>query len=74
MFDIIENCILHIPEFGDIKLDLEIRSAYEKRRGVKTIRRFGFAYKELSSVHMTAIQRYINRRQMEKRAHELDLD
>lgn len=74
VFDVIENCILHIPEFGDIKLDLEIRSAYEKRRGVKTIRRFGFAYKELSSVHMTAIQRYINRRQMEKRAHELDLD
>lgn len=74
VFDIIENCILHIPEFGDIKLDLEICSIYEKHKGIKTIRRFGFAYKELSSIHMTAIQRYINRRQMEVRAHELDLD
>ncbi|HEA25721.1 MAG TPA: hypothetical protein ENH92_01225 [Ectothiorhodospiraceae bacterium] len=74
VFDTIENCILHIPEFGDIKLDLEIRAIYEKRRGIKTIRRFGFAYKELSTIHMTAIQRYINRRQMEMRAHELDLD
>jgi len=74
VFDIIENCILHVPEFGDIKIDLEIRSIYEKRRGIKTIRRLGFAYKGLSNIHMTAIQRYINRRQLEKRAHELDLD
>lgn len=74
VFDSIENCILHIPEFGDIKLDLEIRSIYKKQRGIKTIRRFGFTYKELSTIHMTAIQRYINRRQLEMRAHELDLD
>ena len=74
VFDIIENCILHIPEFGDIKLDLEVRNMYEKCRNFNTIRRLGFAYKELSNIHMTAIQRYINRRQMEMRAHELDLD
>lgn len=74
VFDIIENCILHIPEFGDIKVDLEIRNIYEKRRNIKTIRRFGLSYKELSNFHMTAIQRYINRREMEKRAHDLDLD
>jgi c-di-GMP-binding flagellar brake protein YcgR len=73
-FDIIEECILHIPEFGDVRVDLEIRSIYEKRRGIKTMRRLGFAYKELSNIHMTAIQRYINRRQLEKRAHDLDLD
>ncbi|MDH3355408.1 MAG: flagellar brake protein [Chromatiales bacterium] len=73
VMDTIENCILYIPEFGDIKLDLEIRSIYEKRRDIKTIRRYGFAYKDLSNIHMTAIQRYINRRQLEKRAQELDL-
>ncbi len=72
--DIIKNCTLHIPGFGGIKLDLEVRSIYTKHRGVKIIQRFGFAYKALSSIHMTAIQHYINQRQLEIRAHELDHD
>ncbi|MCW8825768.1 MAG: flagellar brake protein [Gammaproteobacteria bacterium] len=74
VYDILEDCVLHIPDYGDVKIDLEIRSIYEKRRNVKQIRRLGLAYKELSNIHMTAIQRYINKRQLEKRAHELDLD
>ena len=70
LLDILPNCTLHIPEFGDIELELEIRSVNEKRENLKTIRRFGLAYKRLSGHNQKIIQCYINKRQMDLHAPE----
>ncbi len=68
------ECVLHIPDYGDIKVNLELRNMFNRTIRGKEIRRIGFAYTNLTAAQMTAIQRYINRIQIANKAKEKGVD
>lgn len=74
LFNKINNCVLHIPEHGDIRVNLELRNIFTRTIKGKEIQRIGFAYVNLNAGQMTIIQRYINRLQIANKAKEKGYD
>ena len=66
---IFNGCELNLPDDGKIKLDLEVRNAFQvTTRSGTQYTRVGCEFVNLPGLHLTMIQRYITRLERERKA------
>ncbi|MBD3669433.1 MAG: flagellar brake protein [Gammaproteobacteria bacterium] len=66
-FKTFRNCLLQIPGFGTLQIDLQVRNCFEKTLSSgKRVVRLGLSYVDLPADKEAMLQKYINKVQLEQ--------
>ncbi len=69
LFVVLEDCGLYLPDFGELRLDLEVRNIVpQQHKGGKGTQRLGCAFRQLPMNKSAAIQRYIHQLQIAQKS------